>query len=31
MFIWKAEYVHADKSMVYNDGNIDFSKINFIK
>ena len=31
MFIGKVEYVHADKSMVDNEGNIDFSKINFIK
>ena len=31
MFIGKVEYVHADESMVDNEGNIDFSKINFIK
>ena len=31
MFIGKVEYVHADETLVDNDGNIDFSKINFIK
>jgi flavin reductase (DIM6/NTAB) family NADH-FMN oxidoreductase RutF len=31
MFIGKVEYVHANESMVDNEGNIDFSKINFIK
>ena len=31
MFIGKVDYVHADESMVDNEGNIDFSKINFIK
>ncbi len=30
MIIGKVEYVYADKSMV-DDGNIDFSKINYIK
>lgn len=30
MFIGKVEYVHADSSIVDNDGNIDFSQINFI-
>lgn len=31
MFIGKVEYVHADKSLVDKDGNIDFSKLNIIK
>lgn len=30
MFIGKVEYVHADESLVDAEGNIDFSKINFI-
>lgn len=30
MFIGKIEYVHADTNLVDVDGNIDFSKINFI-
>ncbi|MDD4571842.1 MAG: flavin reductase family protein [Clostridia bacterium] len=30
MFIGKVEYVHADKALVDAEGNIDFSKINFI-
>ena len=30
MFIGKVEYVHADASLVNEDGSIDFSKISFI-
>lgn len=30
MFIGKVEYVHADTSLLNEDGDIDFSKINFI-
>ena len=30
MFIGKIEYVHADTLLVDKDGNIDFSKINFL-
>ena len=30
MFIGKVEYVHADESLVDEEGNIDFSKIDFI-
>ena len=30
MFIGKIEYVHADAKLVDNEGNIDFSQINFI-
>ncbi len=30
MFIGKIEYVHADTQIVDKDGNIDFSKINFL-
>lgn len=30
MFIGKVEYVHADLNLVDAEGNIDFSKINFI-
>ena len=31
MFIGKIEYVHANNELVDNDGNIDFSKIDFIR
>ncbi|MDD3570993.1 MAG: flavin reductase family protein [Lachnospiraceae bacterium] len=30
MFIGRVEYVHADETMVDENGNIDFSKINFM-
>ena len=30
MFVGKIEYVHADASLVDGEGNIDFSKINFL-
>ncbi len=30
MFIGKIEYVHANKNMVDNEGNIDFSQIKFL-
>ena len=30
MFIGKIEYVHANAKLVDNDGNIDFSQINFL-
>lgn len=30
MFVGKVEYVHADASLVNDEGNIDFSRINFI-
>jgi flavin reductase (DIM6/NTAB) family NADH-FMN oxidoreductase RutF len=30
MFIGKVEYVHADAALVDREGNIDFSKINFL-
>ena len=30
MFIGKVEYVHADSELIDEDGNIDFSQINFI-
>ena len=30
MFVGKVEYVHADTNLIGLDGNIDFSKINFI-
>ena len=30
MFIGQIEYVHADSKLVDKDGNIDFSKINFL-
>ena len=30
MFIGKVEYVHASEKLIDEDGNIDFSQINFI-
>lgn len=30
MFIGKVEYVHADTELMDSEGNIDFSKIDFI-
>jgi flavin reductase (DIM6/NTAB) family NADH-FMN oxidoreductase RutF len=30
MFLGKIEYVHADSRLIGDDGNIDFSKINFL-
>ncbi|GAU79647.1 flavin reductase family protein [Fusibacter sp. 3D3] len=30
MFIGKIEYVHANENLIDNEGNIDFSRINFI-
>ncbi len=30
MFIGKVEYVHADVNLTDNEGNIDFSQIDFI-
>jgi flavin reductase (DIM6/NTAB) family NADH-FMN oxidoreductase RutF len=30
LFIGKIEYVHADQQLVGSDGNIDFSKVNFL-
>ena len=30
MFVGKIEYVHADSSLVDNEGNIDFSQLNFL-
>ncbi|MGI6174340.1 MAG: flavin reductase family protein [Christensenellales bacterium] len=30
MFIGKVEYIHADESLTDSEGNIDFSKVNYI-